>query len=217
MMVSSSLPARAALLMLAIATCGAVAADKPMADKPEARKPEVRKPEAGKSQPDKPKDVFAELKFRNLGPAIAGGRVSSVAGVPGDPRVYYVGAGGGGVFKTSDGGLRWKAVFEHEATSSIGAIAVAAMNPNLVWVGTGEANIRNDVIPGAGVYLSTDAGKSWTNMGLKDVGQIGRIVIDPHDPNHVSSRRWATSGARIRSAACSSRTTAAGPGRGRCT
>ncbi len=133
----------------------------------------------------KPKDVFAHLKFRNLGPAVAGGRVTAVAGLPGDPQVYYVGAAGGGVFKTADGGLNWKAIFKHEATSSIGAIAVAASNPNLVWVGTGEANIRNDVIPGAGVYLSTDAGKTWRSMGLKKVGQVGRIVIDPHDPNHV--------------------------------
>src|SRR5581483_9631010 len=110
---------------------------------------------------DKPKDVFGQLKFRNLGPAIAGGRVAAVAGVPGDPLIYYVGAGGGGVFKTADGGLNWKPIFEHEETSSIGAIAVAASNPNIVWVGTGEANIRNDVLPGAGAYLSTDAGKTW--------------------------------------------------------
>ena len=134
---------------------------------------------------EKPKDVFAHLKFRNLGPAIAGGRVTAVAGIAGNPQVYYVGAAGGGVFKTTDGGLNWKAIFEHEATSSIGAIAVASSNPSLVWVGTGEANIRNDAIPGAGVYLSTDAGKTWQSMGLKTVGQIGRIVIDPHDPNHV--------------------------------
>jgi photosystem II stability/assembly factor-like uncharacterized protein len=132
-----------------------------------------------------PKDVFAHVKFRSLGPAIAGGRVTAVAGIPGDPRVYYVGAAGGGVFKTSDGGLTWKAIFEHEATSSIGAIAVAASNPSLVWVGTGEANIRNDVIPGAGIYRSSDAGKSWKRMGLADVGQIARIAIDPHDPRHV--------------------------------
>jgi photosystem II stability/assembly factor-like uncharacterized protein len=134
---------------------------------------------------DEPRDVFAQLKFRNLGPAIAGGRVAAVAGVPGDPLVYYVGAGGGGVFKTIDGGLNWKPVFDHEATSSIGAIAVAASNPNIVWVGTGEANIRNDVLPGAGIYLSTDAGRTWHAMGLQNVGQIGRIVVDPHDPNHV--------------------------------
>jgi photosystem II stability/assembly factor-like uncharacterized protein len=134
---------------------------------------------------DKPKDVFAHLKFRNLGPAIAGGRVAAVAGVPGDPLVYYVGAGGGGVFKTTDGGLNWKPIFAHEETSSIGAIAVAASNPSIVWVGTGEANIRNDVLPGAGAYLSTDAGKTWRMMGLQNVGQIGRIVIDPHNPDHV--------------------------------
>jgi len=140
---------------------------------------------AGKAPAEKPKDVFAHLKFRNLGPAIAGGRVSAVVGVAGNPQIYYVGAAGGGVFKTTDGGLNFKPIFEHEATSSIGAIAVAPSNPDLVWVGTGEANIRNDVIPGAGIYLSTDAGKTWNLMGLKNVGQIGRIVVDPHDPNHV--------------------------------
>ncbi len=134
---------------------------------------------------DQPKDIFAQLSFRNLGPAIAGGRVSAVAGVPGNPQIYYVGAAAGGVFETTDGGLNFKPVFNHASTSSIGAIAVAASNPSLVWVGTGEANIRNDVIPGAGVYLSTDAGKTWRSMGLKTVGQIARIVIDPHDPNHV--------------------------------
>ncbi|HEV2272440.1 MAG TPA: hypothetical protein VGR92_23545 [Steroidobacteraceae bacterium] len=133
-----------------------------------------------------PKDVFAQLKFRNLGPAIAGGRVTAVAGVPGNPLIYYVGAAGGGVFQTTDGGLNWKPIFNHASTSSIGAIAIAPSNPNLVWVGTGEANIRNDVIPGAGVYLSTDGGQTWRSMGLKSAGQIGRIVIDPHDPNHVA-------------------------------
>jgi len=138
-----------------------------------------------KAMAETPRDVFAHLKFRNLGPAIAGGRVAAVAGVPGNPLVYYVGAGGGGVFKTTDGGLNWKPVFEHEVTSSIGAIAVAASDPDMVWVGTGEANIRNDVLPGAGIFLSTDAGKTWKAMGLQDVGQIGRIVIDPRDPNHV--------------------------------
>ncbi|MFZ0499606.1 MAG: hypothetical protein WAU49_04410 [Steroidobacteraceae bacterium] len=140
---------------------------------------------AGKAAAEPPKDVFAQLRFRNLGPAIAGGRVTAVAGVPGNPQIYYVGAAAGGVFETTDGGLNWSPIFNHASTSSIGAIAVAASNPSLVWVGTGEANIRNDVIPGAGVYLSTDGGKTWRAMGLKTVGQIGRIVIDPHDPNHV--------------------------------
>ena len=135
-----------------------------------------------------PKDVFAHLKFRNLGPAIAGGRVTAVAGIPGNPQIYYVGAAGGGVFKTTDGGLNWKPIFNHASTSSIGAIAVAPSNPNLVWVGTGEANIRNDVIPGAGVFLSTDGGRTWRSMGLKTVGQIGRIVIDPHDAESRGGR-----------------------------
>jgi photosystem II stability/assembly factor-like uncharacterized protein len=149
---------------------------------------------------ERAKDVFAHLKFRNLGPAIAGGRVTAVAGIAGDPEVYYVGAAGGGVFKTSNGGLTWKAIFKHEASSSIGAIAIAPSNPSLVWVGTGEANIRNDVIPGAGVYLSTDAGKTWRRMGLEEVGQIGRIVVDPHDPEHVVvaafGQEWTASAER---------------------
>ncbi|MGH8318810.1 MAG: VPS10 domain-containing protein [Steroidobacteraceae bacterium] len=160
----------AAAVLLSVSCVAPVAFARPAGTKPAA---------------EKPKDVFAHLKFRNLGPAIAGGRVAAVAGIPGNPLVYYVGAAGGGVFKTTDGGLNWKPIFNHASTSSIGAIAVAPSNPNLVWVGTGEANIRNDVIPGAGVYLSTDGGKTWQSMGLKKVGQIGRIVIDPHDPNHV--------------------------------
>ncbi len=130
-------------------------------------------------------DVLHNIKFRNIGPAAAGGRVSAVVGIPGQPNVYYIGAAGGGVFKTIDGGISWKPIFEKEATSSIGAIAVAPSNPNYVWVGTGEANLRNDIITGKGVYFSPDAGKSWQFMGLKDVGQISRIVIDPSDPNNV--------------------------------
>ena len=137
------------------------------------------------STSEKTPDVFAHLKFRNLGPTVAGGRVSAVAGIPGDPNVYYVGGAAGGVFKTMDGGLKWKAIFEHEATASIGAIAIAPSNPNFVWVGTGEGNIRNDVIDGKGVYFSPDAGHSWQFMGLAETQQISSIAIDPHDPNTV--------------------------------
>ena len=132
-----------------------------------------------------PPDTFQNLKFRNLGPAGAGGRVSAVVGVPGNPAIYYVGGAAGGVWKTTDGGLSWNPVFEHEATASIGAIALAPSNPNYVWVGTGEANIRNDVMDGAGVYFSPDAGKTWQQMGLKDVGQISRVIVSPEDPNTV--------------------------------
>lgn len=130
-------------------------------------------------------DVMHNIKFRNIGPAAAGGRVSAVAGIPGQPNVYYVGAAGGGVFKTVDGGISWKQVFSHEASSSVGAIALAPSNSNFIWVGTGEANLRNDIITGKGVYFSPDAGKSWQFMGLRDVGQISRIAVDPSNPNNV--------------------------------
>lgn len=131
------------------------------------------------------KGPFAQLHFRDLGPAVAGGRVAAAAGIPGDPLIYYVGAAAGGVWKTTDGGEHWTPIFEHEASASIGAIALAPSNPNLVWVGTGESNIRNDIVDGAGVYLSTDAGKTFKRMGLDDAGQIGRIIVDPHNPDHV--------------------------------
>ncbi len=130
-------------------------------------------------------DVFKNLKFRNLGPAAAGGRLTSVVGIPGDPTTYYVGAAAGGVFKTTDGGLTWKAVFEHEATGSVGDVALDPSNPNSIWVGTGEANPRNDVIDGAGVYFSPDAGQSWKFMGLREVGQISRVIVDPSNSNVV--------------------------------
>ncbi len=127
-------------------------------------------------------DSLNNLKFRNLGPSVGGGRVTATVGVPGDRNVYYVGAAAGGVWKTSDGGDSWDAVFKDQPTASIGAIALAPSNPNVVWVGTGEGNPRNDVVDGNGVFMSPDAGKKWQFMGLGDVGQIARIVIDPADP-----------------------------------
>lgn len=130
-------------------------------------------------------EVFANLKFRNLGPTVAGGRVSAIAGIPGNPNVYYVGAAAGGIFKTEDGGVAWKAIFTHESTASIGAIAIAPSNPNWIWVGTGEANIRNDVIDGHGVYFSPDAGSTWEFMGLADAGQISSVIVDPQNPDIV--------------------------------
>ncbi|MGH9395736.1 MAG: hypothetical protein ACRD18_02650 [Terriglobia bacterium] len=143
---------------------------------------------AGNAEPraaSSPTDAFANLKFRNLGPAVAGGRVTAVVGIPGNPEIYYVGAAAGGVFKTTDGGATWKAIFTKEGSASIGAIAIASSNPNLVWVGTGEANIRNDVIDGAGIYFSSDAGHTWKLMGLRDAGQISSAIVDPSNPNIV--------------------------------
>src|SRR6267143_3975111 len=130
-------------------------------------------------------DSLNNLRFRNLGPSVAGGRVAAVVGVPGDRNVYYVGAAAGGVWKTSDGGDSWEAVFKDQPTSSIGAVALAPSNPNVVWVGTGEGNPRNDVVDGRGVFMSPDAGRTWQFMGLGDVGQVSRIVVDPANPDVV--------------------------------
>ncbi len=130
-------------------------------------------------------DPFHNLAFRNLGPSIMGGRVSSVVGIPGNPKVYYVGAASGGVWKSTDGGYQWKAIFTHEPTASISDVVLDPSNPNIVWVATGEVNIRNDVLSGAGLYRSKDAGKTWTLMGFKNAGNISKVVVDPHDSNIV--------------------------------
>lgn len=123
--------------------------------------------------------------FRFVGPGV-GNRVAAIVGVPGDPAVYYAGAASGGIFKTSDGGVRWDPVFDDQAVAAIGALAVAPSDPKTVWAGTGEAwAIRDIDVGGDGVYKSTDAGKTWTHMGLDETGRIGRIVVDPKDPNIV--------------------------------
>jgi photosystem II stability/assembly factor-like uncharacterized protein len=109
--------------------------------------------------------------------------VASIAGVPGDPTTYYAGAASGGVWKTTDGGTHWKAIFDDEAAQSIGAITIAPSDPNVIWVGTGESFIRSNVSIGNGVYRSTDAGKSWTHLGLEKTGRIPRIVVDPRNPD----------------------------------
>ena len=123
-----------------------------------------------------PKD-FAALKYRQVGP-FAGGRVSRACGVPGDPLTYYSATASGGVWKSADGGLTWKPIFDDQPTSSIGSIAIAPSDPNVVYVGTGEANIRGNVSPGAGIFKSTDAGKTWTHV-WKQVGQIGTMTVHP--------------------------------------
>ena len=123
---------------------------------------------------------FDLLKFRAIGPAI-GGRVSRVTGVPGDPLTFYAATAQSGVWKSADGGHEWKPVFDEQTLLSTGAIAVAPSDPNVVYVGTGEANIRGNVQPGNGIYKSTDAGKSWKHV-LDQDGQIGTIVVHPSNP-----------------------------------
>ncbi|HKW66700.1 MAG TPA: hypothetical protein VJP04_05390, partial [Terriglobales bacterium] len=125
------------------------------------------------------------FRFRFVGPAI-GNRVASIAGVSGDPSTYYAGAASGGVWKSSDGGNRWDPVFDKEPVAAIGALAVAASDHSIVWAGTGEAwAIRDTDVTGNGVYKSTDAGKTWTHMGLDQTGRIGRVLVNPQNANIV--------------------------------
>ncbi|HEX5475692.1 MAG TPA: hypothetical protein VFX12_13615 [Vicinamibacterales bacterium] len=135
---------------------------------------------AASAAPDTP-DAFSALEYRNIGPA-AGGRVSRVAGVAGDPTTYYAATASGGVWMTTDGGSKWKPVFDDEPVSSIGSIAVAPSDRNIVYVGSGEANIRGNVAAGDGIYKSTDGGKTWKHVWTQ-IGQIGTMAVDPHDPD----------------------------------
>ena len=124
-----------------------------------------------------------ELRWRYVGPV--GNRVASVAGVPGDANVYYAGAASGGIWKTVDAGIHWTPVFDDQDVQSVGALAVAPSNANIVWAGTGEPWIRSHISIGNGVYKSTDAGRTWTKMGLDSTGRIGRIVVDPANADIV--------------------------------
>ena len=128
-------------------------------------------------------EVYAQLKYRYIGPE--GNRATSVAGVPGNPNIWYVGAASGGIFKSTDGGLHWDPIFDSEPVASIGSLAVAATDSNIVWAGTGESFIRSHISVGQGIYKSTDAGKTWSLMGLEKVGRIGRVEIDPRNPDVV--------------------------------
>jgi photosystem II stability/assembly factor-like uncharacterized protein len=131
-----------------------------------------------------PEQVFSEMKWRMIGPFRAG-KVNAIAGVPGNPGVYYFGADGGGVWKTTDGGTVWKPIFDKERVASIGALALAPSNPKIIYVGTGVNTIFGDSSHGDGVYKSLDGGENWQHVGLEDTRHIGRIVIDPRNPDIV--------------------------------
>ncbi|MGM0465231.1 MAG: sialidase [Acidobacteriota bacterium] len=128
-------------------------------------------------------DTYNVLRYRYIGPP--GNRTSAVMGVPGDPLVYYIGASSGGIWKSTDGGEHWDSIFDDQPVQSIGAMAVAPSDPNVLWAGTGEAFVRSNISIGNGVYKSTDAGERWEHMGLDKTGRIGKVVIDPRDPDIV--------------------------------
>jgi photosystem II stability/assembly factor-like uncharacterized protein len=128
--------------------------------------------------------LFSGLRWRSIEP-YRGGRVLAVAGVPGDPSTYYFGGVAGGVWKTTNGGLSWLPVFDQQDIASIGAIAVAPSDPNVVYVDSGEACLRGNISYGTGVYRSLDAGRTWVSVGLRDTRHIGRVIVDPKDPNRV--------------------------------
>jgi photosystem II stability/assembly factor-like uncharacterized protein len=128
--------------------------------------------------------LFREMQWRNIGPHRAS-RTKALAGVPGQPHTFYIGVVNGGVWKTTDAGRTWAPIFDGESTGSIGAIAVALSDPNVIYVGTGESQQRPDLATGDGIYKSTDAGKTWTHLGLRDSQQIGQVVVDPKDANRL--------------------------------
>jgi photosystem II stability/assembly factor-like uncharacterized protein len=145
-------------------------------------------------------DLAPDLQWRNIGPANMAGRVTDIEAVESNPAIVYVGAASGGVWKSTNGGTTWSAVFEQAGTANVGDIAVFQPNPNIVWVGTGESCVRNSVGWGDGIYKSTDGGKTWTNVGLKETHHISEVITHPTDPNIVyvaaQGHLWGYNGER---------------------
>src|SRR5712692_2228978 len=129
-------------------------------------------------------ELYSALKWRMIGPFRAG-KVNAVAGVPGNSAVYYFGADGGGVWKTTDGGNVWKPIFDSQPVGSIGALVLAPSNPNIIYVGSGVNGVYSDIAYGNGIYKSTDGGETWQHLGLEDTRHIARILIDPRNPDIV--------------------------------
>ena len=129
-----------------------------------------------------PDAAYAAMKWRLVGP-FRGGRSLVIEGIPGDPATFYFGGVGGGVWRSRDGGTTWDPLTDGQPFASIGALAIAPSDPNTIYVGSGEADMRSDITYGLGMWKSTDAGAHWQSIGLRDTRQIGRILIDPHDPN----------------------------------
>ena len=137
----------------------------------------------GASPPRSDSTQYGARSYRYIGPP--GNRAISVAGVPGDPGTYYLGAASGGIWKTNDGGAHWQPIFDDHNVASIGALAVAPSDTSIVWAGTGESFIRSHISLGWGIFKSTNSGGSWQRMGLEQTGRIARIAIDPRNPDVV--------------------------------
>jgi photosystem II stability/assembly factor-like uncharacterized protein len=156
---------------------------------------------AAKSDKDKAADsIFKSIKFRNLGPGVTSGRISDLAVNPDKPSHYFAATASGGLWKTTNGGVTWSTPFDNEASYSIGVVTMDPNNSNVIWVGTGENNSQRSVAYGDGVYKSSDGGSSWTNVGLKNSGHIGEILIDPRNSDIVYASAmgplWSNGGDR---------------------
>ena len=166
--------------LLGLVTCGFIGAAAAF-----VALPSIAKAESGnRPQSDQSSKYYAEMHWREIGPT-RGGRARALDGVPSQPNVFYAGYDNGGVWRSTDYGANWVPLFDNEPTGSIGAIAVAPSDPSIIYVGTGAGIIRPDLSVGDGVYKSTDAGKTWTHLGLRDTQMIANIAVDPHDPNRV--------------------------------
>ena len=128
---------------------------------------------------------FKNLNIRNVGPANMSGRITDIDVVANNPKILYVGAASGGVWKSENGGSAWQPVFDEQATQNIGAIAIQQDNPSVVWVGSGEGNHRNSMNLGMGIFKSLDGGRTWTHLGLELTKTIHRIIIHPTNPDIV--------------------------------
>src|SRR6201997_2098589 len=154
--------------------------------KKDQKKPEEKEePKKEEKKGGMTADTFAGLKFRLIGPAVASGRVASIAVNPKNNFEYYVGVASGGVWKTVNDGTTWTPVFDNEGSYSIGWVTLDPHDPSVVWVGTGESNSQRSVGYGDGIYRSDDGGKNWQNLGLKKSEHIGRVVVDPRDSKVV--------------------------------
>ncbi|MBZ5532887.1 MAG: glycosyl hydrolase [Acidobacteriia bacterium] len=167
---------RKLVVVATLAACGTLGFGQP--------KPKPPKATATPQPPQIDEKLFNAMRWRQVGP-FRGGRVLAVTGVPGEPSVFYFGGASSGVWKSSDAGANWQPIFDKQPIASIGAIAVAPSDHNIIYVGSGEACIRGNISYGNGVYKSLDGGKTWKNIGLKDTRHIGALIVDPKNANIV--------------------------------